>query len=103
MNWREKDSGARLRVEKELDKFGILNQIENAIALGSMQSIKSAVEADLGISILPRLTVVKELKYGTLLEVNIKDFTLIRDLWIVQKSQRFKKTGQVNFEAFILR
>lgn len=101
MIWREKDSGTRLLVEKALSKYIELEQIENAMELGSMQSIKSAVEADLGISILPQLTVIKELEFNILREVKIKDFCLMRDLWIVQKTRRFKKSSQSKFEAFL--
>ncbi|WP_112179771.1 MULTISPECIES: LysR family transcriptional regulator [Paraliobacillus] len=103
MIWREKDSGTRLLVENALSKYIKLEQIENAMELGSMQSIKSAVEADLGISILPRITVSKELSYNTLREVKIKDFSLMRDLWVAQKIRRFKKSAQSHFESFIQR
>ncbi|WP_042225375.1 LysR family transcriptional regulator [Oceanobacillus manasiensis] len=101
MIWREKDSGTRLLVENELSKYISIEQIENAMELGSMQSIKSAVEADLGISILPRIVVTKELKFNVLKEVKIKNFSLIRDLWIVQKERRFKKSAQSHFYSFL--
>ncbi len=102
MIWREKDSGTRLIVENALNEHGVLDEIENAMELGSMQSIKSAVEADLGVSILPRLTVTKELKYEALHEVAVKDFSILRDLWIVQKQRRFKKSAETAFERFLL-
>jgi DNA-binding transcriptional LysR family regulator len=101
MIWREPDSGTRLIVEGALKENGILDKIESAMELGSMQSIKSAVEAELGISLLPKLTVVKELKYGTLCEIKIADFHLTRDLWMVQKTHRFQKTGLRHFIDFI--
>lgn len=102
MIWREKDSGTRLIVENALTGYGILEQIENVMELGSMQSIKSAVEAGLGISILPRITVSKELQFKILREVPIKGFTLMRDLWLVQKKQRFKKSAHIHFYDFLL-
>ncbi|QTN00759.1 LysR family transcriptional regulator [Sediminibacillus dalangtanensis] len=102
MIWREKDSGTRLIVENALDDRGVLEGIQHAMELGSMQSIKSAVEADLGVSILPRLTVTKELKYKALREVTVKDFSIMRDLWIVQKQRRFKKSAETDFEEFLL-
>lgn len=101
MIWRESDSGTRLIVEDALKEYGILDKIESAMELGSMQSIKSAVEADLGISLLPKLTVSKELKYGTLREIKIADFHLTRDLWMVKKTHRFQKTGLSYFIDFI--
>ncbi|SDM57454.1 LysR family transcriptional regulator [Sediminibacillus halophilus] len=102
MIWREKDSGTRSLVENALSGRGVLVGIQHAMELGSMQSIKSAVEADLGVSILPRLTVTKELKYKALREVMVRDFSIMRDLWIVQKQRRFKKSAETDFEEFLL-
>lgn len=101
MIWREADSGTRQIVENALQEYGVLNRIKSAMELGSYQSIKSAVEADLGVSILPKLTVAKELKYGTLHEVKVSEFHISRDLWMVQKTHRFKKTGLRFFIDFI--
>lgn len=98
---REENSGTRLIVEEALRKMAILDQIEVSMELGSMQSIKSAVEAELGISILPKLTVLNELKYGTLCEIKISNFQIKRELWLVQKEHRFQKTGVRSFIDFI--
>lgn len=103
MIWREKESGTRSIVEDALRKHHVLDKIENAMELGSMQAIKSAVEANLGTSILPKLTVQKELKYKTLCEVPIQDFHLVRDFWMVQKKRRFKKEAEALFEVFLMR
>ncbi len=102
MIWREKESGTRSIVEEALRECDVLGKIDNAMELGSMQAIKSAVEANLGTSILPRLTVQKELKYEVLREISVKDFHLVRDFWIVEKGQRFKREVQRNFEAFLM-
>lgn len=101
MIWREADSGTRQIVENALRENGVLEKINSEMELGSYQSIKSAVEADLGVSILPKLTVAKELKYGILHELMVRDFHISRDLWMVQKSNRFKKTGLKYFTNFI--
>ncbi|MFB1081587.1 LysR family transcriptional regulator [Jeotgalibacillus sp. JSM ZJ347] len=102
MIWREKNSGTRLIVENALKDCGVLERIENAMELGSIQSIKSAIEVNLGIGIIPRLTVTKELQFNILREVRIKDFNITRNLWVVQKEQRFKKSTLTNFENFLL-
>lgn len=101
MIWREVDSGTRLIVENALNKYGVLDQIESVMELGSMQSIKSAVEADLGVSILPKLTVRRELQYGTLREIKISGFHLTRDLFMVKKMHRFDKPELQNFIDFV--
>src|SRR5690625_3676100 len=59
MIWREKDSGMRLMIEQAFEEHNILEHIKNTMELGSLQSIKSAVEANLGVSLLPRITVEK--------------------------------------------
>lgn len=101
MIWREKESGMRIMIERALEEKGILESIINTMELGSLQSIKSAVEANLGVSLLPRITVEKELNYGTLWEVNVTDFSLKRDLCIVEKPQRFVKDGILRFKEFV--
>ncbi|WP_239984687.1 LysR family transcriptional regulator [Lentibacillus sediminis] len=101
MIWREKESGTRLITEDALRQHHVLDKIDNAMELGSTQAIKSAVEAGLGMSILPKLTLQKELKYKALREIPIKDFSLRRDFWMVQKKRRFRKEAQAYFEAFL--
>jgi len=95
--WRESESGTRRIVDAALKECDVLEDLEITMELGSYQSIKSAIEAGLGISILPKLTVSKELTYGTLHEVKMKDFHLKRDLWMVLKNQRFQKEGLNHF------
>ena len=101
MIWREPESGSRLIVKNYLREHGILDDIESEMELGSIQSIKSAVEAGLGISILPRITVLKELELGTLCQINVTNFSLTRTLWMVQKPHRFPKIGLQHFVDFI--
>lgn len=69
--------------------------------IGSTQAIKSAVEAGLGISILPRLSLARELDQGFLREVGISGINITRDLWLVRKNKRFNKIGVSNFVNFL--
>lgn len=102
MIWREATSGTRLIVENILSEYGVLEKIESYMEIGSTQAIKSAVEAGLGISILSRLTVGKELEQGDLRQVKIEGVHLTRNLWVVNKNQRFKKKTVSDFLEFIL-
>jgi LysR family transcriptional regulator, transcriptional activator of the cysJI operon len=101
MIWRESGSGTRLIVENSLREHGIVEKMESYMELGSTQAIKSAVEAGLGISILPRLTVARELQLGLLREVDIEGVIISRNLWLVKKQQRFSKIGVSRFLEFI--
>lgn len=101
MIWRELESGTRVVIENELKKCGILNEITSFLELGSIESIKKSVEVGLGISILPRISVVDELKYGTIKFVYCKDLLLTRNLFAVQKPTRFEREGVTNFLSFL--
>ncbi|MFJ7366588.1 LysR family transcriptional regulator [Peribacillus frigoritolerans] len=101
MIWRESISGTRLIVENMLREHGVLEKIESYMEIGSTQAIKSAVEAGLGISILPRLTVARELEQGFLREVDIYRINMARNLWLVRKNKRFNKIGVTKFVDFL--
>ncbi|KQU22523.1 LysR family transcriptional regulator [Bacillus sp. Leaf13] len=101
MIWRESISGTRLIVENMLREHGVLEKIESYMEIGSTQAIKSAVESGLGISILPRLTVARELDQGFLQEVGISRIDITRNLWLVRKNKRFNKIGVSNFVNFL--
>jgi LysR family transcriptional regulator, transcriptional activator of the cysJI operon len=101
MIWRESISGTRLIVENMLRKYGVLDKIESYMEISSTQAIKSAVEAGLGISVLPRLTVARELEQGLLREMKIRDIQMKRNLWLVKKPQRFNRMGVSKFIEFI--
>lgn len=101
MIWREEDSGTRKIIENVFKQYNMLDKIENYMELGSTQAIKAAVEANLGISILPKMSVEKELKSGTLHRVKIEQLRLKRDLWLVTKSSRFEYAELDKLIAFI--
>jgi DNA-binding transcriptional LysR family regulator len=102
MIWRESISGTRLIVENMLKEYGVLEKIDSYMEIGSTQAIKSAVEAGLGVSILPRLTVSRELEQGTLREVSMDGVNLTRNLWMVRKPQRFSKAWISDFLELIM-
>ncbi|MFF2498679.1 LysR substrate-binding domain-containing protein [Peribacillus sp. NPDC058075] len=101
MIWRESISGTRLIVENMLREHGVLEKIESYMEIGSTQAIKSAVEAGLGVSILPRLTVARELEQGFLRKVGISRIEITRNLWLVRKNKRFNKIGVSKFVDFL--
>lgn len=101
MIWREENAGIRKIVEKVLEENNVLDKVESFMELSSTQSIKSAVEAGLGISIIPKLSVMKELELGVLKRISISGIPLIRDLWIVGIPSRFPKKSMVAFIAHL--
>jgi DNA-binding transcriptional LysR family regulator len=81
---REEGSGTRQLIEKFFIKHGIHPQnIKIPFIMGSTESIKGAVEEDLGISIISKWAVRKELKQGRLKNATFKEDRLVRDFSIL--------------------
>ena len=66
--------------------------------LGSSEAVKGAVEADLGIAILSRWTIQKELLLGTLKDITPRGFRITRDFKLIHYK---KKIFPTQTEAFI--
>lgn len=82
--FREGGSGTRQMIEMFLAKYGISpNNMKVAMVLGSTEAIKEAVENGLGVSILSRWAVRKEIKYGTLQLLRIKEERVNRDFSLI--------------------
>ena len=59
-----------------------------ALTLGSMEAIKAAVAADLGLAVVSRLAVANDLAVGTLVEVPVRDLKAHRPLYEVTLRNR---------------
>ena len=87
---REEGSGTREVVFDYLRAAGLEPADLNVVMeLGSPESIKGAIEAGMGISILSRSTIGKELALGTLTCVDL-DPTLQRPFSFVHQKQKFR-------------
>ncbi len=87
---REEGSGTR---EVMLDSMsadgGSAGDLNIVMELGSLEAIKGAVEAGMGISVLSSATVVKELKLGTLIAIKL-DPPARRPFSFVHQKQKFR-------------
>ncbi len=87
---REEGSGTR---EVISDYLGQLPQchavLKIAMELGSPEAVKGAVEAGMGVSVVSRATIQKELRLGTLVAVNL-DPPLDRPFSFVHQKQKFR-------------
>jgi DNA-binding transcriptional LysR family regulator len=84
---REQGSGSRRVVESALAKAGFkLKSFKNVMNLDSTESIKSAVEAGLGIGFVSRLAVLKELELDAIKVVSIRGLTIARHFSLVTRS-----------------
>jgi len=90
---REEGSGTREIITEELAAGGLdPNELEVIMELGSPEAIKGAVESGVGISILSRASIEKELRLGTLVAIKLKP-TLKRDFSFVYQKQKFRVRG----------
>jgi DNA-binding transcriptional LysR family regulator len=85
---REKGSGTRKVLEDGLDQIGLdRNQIHPYLELGSTEAIKSVVEYNLGISVISRSAIEKELKLQSLKMYRFQGLDLIRQFFYVHKKK----------------
>ncbi|MFZ5650614.1 MAG: LysR family transcriptional regulator [Bacillota bacterium] len=96
---REEGSGTRLAVEEFFDKAAF--RPEKVITLGSTQSIKEAVESGLGITILSKWSLRKELALGSLKPLRIKGLDIPRWFFLIQLKDKFKSRACDEFNRFI--
>ncbi len=87
---REEGSGTRDVIAEYMTAQGInAGQVRLTMELGSPESIKGAVEAGMGVSIISLATVQKELKLGTLVALNM-DPSMERPFSFVHQKQKFR-------------
>jgi DNA-binding transcriptional LysR family regulator len=88
---REEGSGTREVIIEYLNGVGLNpNELDIIMELGSPEAIKGAVEAGIGITILSRATLGKELKLGTLRAIAL-DPPLERPFSFVHQKQKFRQ------------
>ena len=87
---REEGSGTREVMQEYLRAAGLsANQLNTIMELGSPEAVKGAVEAGMGVSVLSRTTVNKELRLGTLVAVPLEP-PLERPFSFVHQKQKFR-------------
>lgn len=98
---RETGSGTREVVDDFFRANGVQPEdLHIALELGSREAIKGAVEAGLGIAIVSRSTIQKELKLGDLIAVPLKP-KLIRPLSLVYAREKFRSRLLQSFLDFV--
>lgn len=98
--FREKGSGTRKALEDFFQKKGLT--IQPNMLLGSSETIKQAVMADLGISALSRHSVTLELATNSLVELDIEHFPLIKSWYLVHNEKKYLSPVAQAFINFAL-
>lgn len=97
---REEGSGTREVVSEYLHSAGVqTNSVNVSMELGSPEAVKGAVEAGMGVSIISRATIHKELKLGTLAALNLEP-PLERPFSFVHQKQKFRQRAMDELLSF---
>ncbi len=87
---REEGSGTREVINEYLRQLPLCTgSLKIAMELGSPEAVKGAVEAGMGVSVVSRATIQKELRLSTLVELNLKP-PLERPFSFVRQKQKFR-------------
>jgi DNA-binding transcriptional LysR family regulator len=87
---REEGSGTREVIVEHMSANGLnANELNITMELGSPEAIKGAVEASMGISVVSKATIAKEMKLGTLAALEL-DPPLERPFSFVHQKQKFR-------------
>ncbi|SFO94841.1 selenium metabolism-associated LysR family transcriptional regulator [Salibacterium halotolerans] len=98
---REPGSGTRQVVEKHLQNNGLdPNKLDIIMELEHTESIKSAVESGLGIMIISKNAIKKELELGTLRQIPINGIRLRRFFYAVYNQKKLTLPAET-FLSFI--
>ncbi|MHB1419906.1 MAG: selenium metabolism-associated LysR family transcriptional regulator [Bacillota bacterium] len=82
--WRRQGSGTRKTVEERLAKAGLeLDPARYVLEAGSTETVVTAVEAGLGLSVVSRWAILKSAALGTLIVRGLEDVSLKRILYAV--------------------
>lgn len=91
---REAGTRTRVQIEQWMRDHHITHL--TTIDVGHIEAVKKAVEEGVGISIVPEVTVRREIAAGLLTSLNISDFDLKADYYIVHFNDRkISKVAQI--------
>jgi DNA-binding transcriptional LysR family regulator len=86
---REEGSGTREVINEYLENSACETVMNISMELGSPEAVKGAVEAGMGVSVVSRATIQKELKLDTLRAINLVP-KLERPFSFVHQKQKFR-------------
>ena len=90
--WREKGSGTRAYSDQLIETLQI--PVKRSFIFSSSQGVKEAVSAGLGIAMISKLTVQKELETNEIKQIYITNRTFTRHFSIIQRKHDFKNRAQ---------
>jgi DNA-binding transcriptional LysR family regulator len=98
---REIGSGTREFFQNALGLPCKWEDLKPVMVLGSSEAVKMAVIGEMGFSILSRLAIRSEVELGLLKEVRLKDVNLIRDFFVVYKSEEHLSFPSLKLKEYL--
>lgn len=100
---REEGSGTRKVMENCFFEHALdPNQLNVRMELASTESIKSMVESGMGISVISKASIQKELRLGTLRVVALEKISFKRQFYVVHRANKAQSIATEAFVAFTL-
>lgn len=96
---REEGSGTREVIGAQLHQISGGVSLKIAMELGSPEAVKGAVEAGMGVSVVSRTTIQKELRLGTLVAIDL-DPPLDRPFSFIHQKQKFRSRAMEELLRF---
>jgi molybdate transport repressor ModE-like protein len=97
---REEGSGTRILMVRYLDRVG-QGTTYKIVEIGTNETIKQAVIAGLGIALISRHTVTEELRAGRLVELNIEGLPIVRQWFLLHRSDVELSAASQRVQRFI--
>ena len=86
---RERSSGTRMVTARALDAAGFSPSLLNVVAeMGTTESVREAIKARIGISIISRYAVREDIERGNLVAVTLKEVNIRRPFFLAQRKNR---------------
>ena len=101
MLMQQEGSGVRSVLERALRDAGVRDRdLHVTMELGLQQSVKAAVLDGLGMTVISRLAVEREVAEGTLVALTIRGAALAREFWLVRHAHRTPRRATRAFLDF---
>lgn len=99
---REPGSGTRILTDRFIDEVGN-GQLIRTMELGTNETIKQGVMADLGIAIISGHTVAQELQTGRLVLLELPGLPLHRQWYLIRRLGSHQSQALIKFQEFLER
>jgi len=97
---REQGSGTRIAIKRFFDEHNI--KLETSMEMNENESIKQAVQAQLGLGIVSIHTLELELETRKLVVLNVEHFPIMRHWYLVHRKNKRLSPAATAFKEFVL-